>query len=59
MLKSKTYKNFLYNKHKVKHLKVKVKAKVIIKLMKKKYIYKKISPSHPVAFFKSQLMTLM
>ena len=40
MLKSKTYKHFLYNKHKVKHLKVKVKAKVTIKLMKKN-TYKK------------------
>ena len=26
MLKSKTHKNFLYNKHKIKHLKVKIKA---------------------------------
>ena len=26
MLKSKTYKNFLYNKQKIKHLKVKIKA---------------------------------
>ena len=26
MLQSKTYKSFIYNKHKIKHLKVKIKA---------------------------------
>ena len=50
MLKPKTYKHFLYNKHKVKHLKVKVKAKVTIKLMKKN-TYKKNTTLPPRWFF--------